>query len=91
MHHFKKLDIWNKSVVIVADIYRLVSMFSQDERFGLGSQMQRAEVSIPTNIAEGQAKSSAKDFIRFLEMSLGSSFEFVNGIVRVFPIVLYRR
>ncbi|MFZ6037039.1 MAG: four helix bundle protein [Bacteroidota bacterium] len=60
MHNFKKLDIWNKSVAL---------------RFGPVSQMQRAEVSIPTNIAEGSDKSSAKEFARFLEMSLGSSFE----------------
>lgn len=81
MHNFKKLDIWNKSVAFVADIYRLVSTFPQDERFGLVSQMQRAEVSIPTNIAEGSAKSSAKDFIRFLEMSLGSSFELETELI----------
>lgn len=75
MHNFKKLDIWNKSVAFVSDIFRLVNAFPQMERFGPVSQMQRAAVSIPTNIAEGSAKSSAKDFIRFLEMSLGSSFE----------------
>jgi four helix bundle protein len=45
--------------------------------------MQRVAVSIPTNIAEGSAKSSAKDFIRFLEISLGSSLELANGIMKV--------
>lgn len=75
MHNFKKLDIWNRSVELVADIYRLVNTFPQVERFGLVSQMQRAAVSIPANIAEGSAKSSNKDFVRFLEISLGSAYE----------------
>ncbi|PLB87010.1 diversity-generating retroelement protein bAvd family protein [Dysgonamonadaceae bacterium] len=83
MHNFKKLDIGNKSVAFVSDIYRLVNTFPQTERFGSVSQMQRAEVSIPTNIAEGSAKSSAKEFARFLEMSLGSSFELANRIMKV--------
>lgn len=75
MHDFKTLDVWNKSVEFVADIYRIVGMFPEDERFGLIAQMQRAAVSIPANIAEGSAKSSNKDFIRFLEISLGSAYE----------------
>ncbi|MFA7494371.1 MAG: four helix bundle protein [Proteiniphilum sp.] len=75
MHNFKKLDIWNRSVEFVTDIYRLVNTFPQVERFGLIAQMQRAAVSIPTNIAEGSAKSSNKDFARFLEISLGSAYE----------------
>ncbi len=81
MHNFKKLDIWNKSVAFVSDIYKIVNTFPQAERFGLVSQMQRAAVSIPTNIAEGSAKSSAKDFVRFLEMSLGSSFELETELI----------
>ena len=83
MHNFKKLDIGNKSVAFVSDIYRLVNTFPQTERFGPVSQMQRAAVSIPTNIAKGSAKSSAKEFARFLEMSLGSSFELANRIMKV--------
>ncbi|HLP04467.1 MAG TPA: four helix bundle protein [Paludibacter sp.] len=75
MHNFKKLAIWIKSVDYVADIYRLTKTFPSDERFGLISQLQRAAVSVPTNIAEGSAKSSNKDFARFLEISLGSTFE----------------
>lgn len=62
MHNFKKLDIWNRSVEFVTDIYRLVNTFPQVERFGLVVQMQRAAVSISTNIAEGSAKSNSKDF-----------------------------
>lgn len=60
---------------LVTEIYQLTNTFPSNERFGLISQMQRAAVSIPTNIAEGSAKTSNKDFARFLEMSIGSSLE----------------
>lgn len=75
MHNFRKLDIWLKSMSLVTEIYQLTNTFPNHERFGLISQMQRSAVSIPTNIAEGSAKSSKKDFARFLEMSFGSSLE----------------
>jgi len=75
MHNFRKLDIWVKSLDLVTDIYRVTNAFPNQERFGLISQMQRSAVSIPSNIAEGSAKSSNKDFARFLEMSIGSSYE----------------
>jgi len=75
MHNFKKLDVWIKSIQFVSDIYRLTNTFPSVERFGLCSQMQRAAVSVPANIAEGTEKSSGKEFARFLEISLGSTFE----------------
>ena len=81
MHNFKKLDIWVKSMELVTDIYLLTNSFSNHERFGLTSQTQRAAVSIPTNIAEGSAKSSNKDYARFLEMSIGSSFELETELI----------
>jgi four helix bundle protein len=81
MHNFKKLDIWVKSMNLVTEIYRITNSFPNHERFGLTSQMQRSAVSIPSNIAEGSAKSSNKDFSRFLEMSIGSSFELETQII----------
>ncbi|MDD3078893.1 MAG: four helix bundle protein [Paludibacter sp.] len=75
MHNFKKLDIWIKSMTLVTEIYKLTTTFLNHEKFGLISQIQRSAVSMPTNIAEGSAKSSNKDFARFLEISIGSSFE----------------
>ena len=60
---------------LVTEIYQLTNVFPTQERFGLMSQMQRAAVSIPTNIAEGSAKTSNRDFARFLEMSIGSLLE----------------
>ena len=75
MHNFKKLNIWVKSIALVKEVYLLTNKFPKVEQYGLVSQMQRAAVSIPANIAEGSAKSSNKDFTRFLEFSLGSIFE----------------
>jgi len=81
MHNFKKLDIWIKSMDLASEIYLLTNSFPSIERFGLISQMQRSAVSIPSNIAEGSAKSSNKDFSRFLEMSIGSSFELETQLI----------
>jgi four helix bundle protein len=75
MHNVKKLSIWIKSVDFVTEIYKVTNTFPSNERFGLVSQLQRAAVSVPTNISEGSAKSSNKDFARFLEISLGSTCE----------------
>jgi len=75
VHNFRKLDIWLKSMDLVVEIYQLTNTFPNNEKFGLSSQMNRSAVSIPSNIAEGSAKSSNKDFARFLEMSIGSSYE----------------
>ena len=81
MHNFKKLEIWTKSMSIVTEIYQITNSFPSCERFGLVSQMQRSAVSIPSNIAEGSAKTSNKDFARFLEMSIGSSFELETELI----------
>ena len=80
MHNFRKLDIWLKSMDLVVEIYQLTNTFPNHEKFGLSSQMNRSAVSIPSNIAEGSAKSSNKDFARFLEMSIGSSYELETGL-----------
>ncbi len=81
MHNFKKLSIWIKSVDFVTEIYKVTNTFPSHERFGLISQLQRAAVSVPTNISEGSAKSSNKDFARFLEISLGSTFELETELI----------
>lgn len=81
MHNFKKLDVWMKSMDLASEIYLLTNSFPNVERFGLISQMQRSAVSAPSNIAEGSAKSSNKDFSRFLEMSIGSLFELETQLI----------
>lgn len=75
MHNFRKLDVWTESRKLVKEVYLLSASIPKEEKYGIISQLQRAAVSIPANIAEGSAKSSNKDFSRFLEIALGSSFE----------------
>ena len=75
MHNFKELKVWQKSVDFAVKIYTVTKSYPNEEKFGLISQMRRAGVSIPSNIAEGCAKSSGKSFVNSLEISLGESFE----------------
>jgi len=75
MRNFKELKIWQKGFEIAVKSFKLVSTFPKEERYGLSSQITRAAVSIPSNIAEGSSRRSDKDYSRFVEISLGSSFE----------------
>jgi four helix bundle protein len=75
MRNFRELDIWKESRLLVAATYMIMRQMPDDEKFGLTSQIKRSVISIPSNIAEGCAKSSDKDLCRFLEISLGSCFE----------------
>lgn len=71
----KKLKVWQLAMEIVLDVYRLTESFSADEKFGLTSQMRRCAVSIPSNIAEGAARNTHKEFINFLHIAQGSLAE----------------
>jgi len=75
IREFRDLNTWKLGMSIVIDIYRLTKSFPKDELFGLTSQMRRAAVSIPTNIAEGFNRYHTKEFIRYLYISLGSCAE----------------
>ena len=75
MRNFKQLLIWQKGFQIAVNSIKLVSAFPKEEKYGISSQITRAAVSIPSNIAEGSSRTSMKDYNRFLEISLGSSFE----------------
>ena len=81
MRNFRELDIWKDSIALVKEIYILVDKLPDTEKFGLKSQISRCVVSIPANIAEGSAKDSQKDFIRFLQISLGSAFELETHLI----------
>jgi len=70
--NYKELIVWQKSIALVKYIYRISSTFPSDEKFGLVSQLRRAAVSIPSNIAEGQARRTTGDYIRFVSMAEGS-------------------
>lgn len=75
MQDFKQLDVWQRSRRFVADIYRITSIFPATEIYGLTSQIRRASLSIPTNIAEGFARSTNADTARFIQIAIGSSSE----------------
>ena len=83
MRDFRKLTIWSQSIDLVMLIYKLTSKFPDSERYGLQSQMRRAIVSVPSNIAEGCSRTSQIDFKRFLEISLGSLFELESQLIIV--------
>lgn len=71
----KDLNVYKLSLDFVTEIYKLSEQFPKSESFGLTSQIRRAAVSIPSNIAEGSGRNSTKDFIRFINISSGSLSE----------------
>ena len=75
MHNFRELKIWQESMELAKDIYKITKLFPDSEKFGLVSQMNRSAVSIPSNISEGSARASKKEFVHFLNIALGSCFE----------------
>lgn len=81
MRNFKKLLIWQKGFRISVSAINLVKKFPKEEKYSLSSQISRAAVSIPSNIAEGSSRKSAKEFSRFLEISLGSAFELETQVL----------
>ncbi len=81
MRNFKRLKIWENGLQIVIQSYQLLKTFPEFERFGLGTQISKAAVSILSNIAEGSSRSSLKDQSRFIEISLGSSFELETQVL----------
>lgn len=81
MRNFKELEVWRDGRVLVKEVYLLTKSLPDDEKFGLTSQIKRCSISITANIAEGCAKDSQKDFCRFLQISLGSSFELESHLI----------
>src|SRR5487761_1679764 len=73
--HYKELLVWQKGMSLAKGVYGLTARFPTDERFGLVSQMRRAAVSVPSNIAEGQARHGTREFLQFLSHSSGSLAE----------------
>lgn len=71
----KDLDVWKRSMDLVTDIYQLTHAWPAHEQYGLTSQVRRAAISVPSNIAEGAARGSAKDFSRFLNIAQASLAE----------------
>lgn len=73
--NYRDLLVWQKAMHLVEEVYQLTSRFPPDERFGLVAQLRRAAVSIPSNIAEGQARKSTREFVQFISLAEGSLAE----------------
>ena len=72
---YEDLIVWQKAIDLVVEVYKLVSLLPSDELYALSNQMKRSAVSIPSNIAEGQERGTAKDFAKFLYIAKGSKAE----------------
>jgi four helix bundle protein len=86
MRTHEKLEVWKKAVDFVVEIYKVTENFPKEEKFGLISQIRRALVSIPANIAEGAARTSEKEFLYFLSNSQGSASEVGTEILIAFKL-----
>ncbi len=75
IHNFRELVAWQKAMQLTKEVYLLTNTFPASERYGLTSQIQRAVVSIPSNIAEGAGRPTEKELVHFLSFALGSVYE----------------
>ncbi len=75
MKSYRDLIVWQKSMDLVVEVYKMIANFPQNEIYGLTSQIKRAAVSVPSNIAEGYGRRSTGDYQRFLNIAMGSLFE----------------
>lgn len=78
---YRDLIVWQKAILLVTEIYKVTERFPNREMYVLASQMRRAAVSIPSNIAEGRSRSTSKDFAHFLYMALGSATELETQLI----------
>jgi len=75
MQDYKKLEVWEKAHSLTVAIYKITETFPKDELYGLTSQIRRASVSVPSNIAEGCSREGKSEFVQFLKIALGSANE----------------
>ena len=81
MQSYKDLIVWQKSIILVTELYGVTEKFPKNEIFGLTSQIRRAAVSIPANIAEGYARKHNKEYIQFLRIAYGSGAELETHLI----------
>ena len=86
MRPHEKLDVWKRAVNFVTKVYEYTKTFPSDEKYGLTSQIRRSAVSVPANIAEGSARQSNKEFLRFLSIAQGSSSELETELLIAFNL-----
>lgn len=88
MRDFRKLNIWIDGITLVKEVYKISKSLPKEEKFGLKSQISRAVISIPSNIAEGCSRNSDIEFKRFLEIAIGSSFELETQLIIISELKL---
>lgn len=81
MHNFEKLKIWQKAMNIAVSVYEVSLLLPSDEKFNLIHQIKKCAVSIPSNIAEGSGRNHNKEFIQFLGIANGSTFELITQLI----------
>lgn len=81
MHNFEKLKVWQKAMDLTVDVYQVSTLLPNDEKFNLVHQIKKCAVSIPTNIAEGSGRNSNNEFIHFLSIANGSTFELITQLI----------
>lgn len=89
MSTFRDLLIWQKSMILVTDIYQLTNSFPKEEIYGLTSQIRRSSISIPSNIAEGYGRDGNKDYLKFLNIAIASLFEMQTQLEISFNLTKY--
>ena len=83
MKNYSELKIWQQGIEIVKMVFKLSENLPKTEKYGMISQMTRASVSIPANIAEGSSRNSDNDYARFLQIALGSAFELQTYLILI--------
>lgn len=78
---YKELIVWQRSMEMVKEIYRLTNLFPKSEAYGITSQMRRAAVAVPSNIAEGYGRRSTKSYSQFYAISYGSALELETQLI----------
>lgn len=86
INSYRDLIVWQKSMSLVTEIYSITRNFPSVELYGLGNQMRRSAISIPSNIAEGYGRNSTGDYKRFLQIAVGSLFELQTQVEIAFNL-----
>ena len=81
MHNFEKLKIWQKAMDVTVHVYEISTFLPNDEKFNLTHQIKKCAVSIPSNIAEGAGRNGEKEFVQFLGIANGSTFELITQLI----------
>ncbi len=86
MNKLSELQVWAKAIDLAKDIYLLTKMFPKEETYGMSSQLQRCSSSIPANISEGAGRNSNKEFLYFLSVANGSTYELETFLTLAFKV-----